>query len=139
MIDSTATILACNGMGCYPDSCAPGECVLTDADAEAARRRSINLAANEWLRNEPQVRPYRSDGDTWTAMCLRMQCDGPCEQGRKPCPCPAACQITADDPTRVSGWFIGAVYLISAVTALAAIALAVELWPGVWRALRALF
>lgn len=26
-----------------------------------------------------------------------MSCTGPCEQGRKPCPCPAACEQESDD------------------------------------------
>lgn len=26
-----------------------------------------------------------------------INCNGPCEQGRKLCPCPMACQVTDDD------------------------------------------
>ena len=27
-------------------------------------------------------------------------CDGPCDQGRKPCPCPPACVIDVEDPPK---------------------------------------
>ena len=54
-------------------------------------------------------------------------CNGPCDQGRLPCPCPAACQFE-DEPPKPSSYrvvFIDAMIAAVIIAAIAAIVLGV--------------
>lgn len=42
-----------------------------------------------------------------------MNCSGPCEQGRKLCPCPMACQMADDDA--VIKWIVRITLIYSAI------------------------
>lgn len=51
-------------------------------------------------------------------------CNGPCEQGRRPCPCPAACGLEEPpehDPLRV-------VFIDAVIAAIVIVAIAVIVW-----------
>ena len=54
-------------------------------------------------------------------------CTGPCDQGRLPCPCPAACQFE-DEPPEPSSYrvvFVDAMIAAVIIAAIAAIVLGV--------------
>ena len=54
-------------------------------------------------------------------------CTGPCDQGRLPCPCPAACQFE-DEPPEPSSYrvvFVDAMIAVVIIAAIAAIVLGV--------------
>ena len=53
-----------------------------------------------------------------------LRCHGPCDQGRKPCPCPAACEAREDEE-QVDLVFLWAVVAILTVTI---IAIGVAIW-----------
>ena len=55
---------------------------------------------------------------------MRPGCTGPCQQGRLPCPCPAACEAQEDDE-QVDLVFLWAVVAIPTVTI---IAIGVAIW-----------
>lgn len=58
-------------------------------------------------------------------------CHGPCDQGRRRCPCPQACAHMADDDLRAARGIVGCVMWALAVWAIAAsvVAIAVSLIP----------
>lgn len=49
-------------------------------------------------------------------------CHGPCDGGRKPCPCPDACSLHDDDQF---GFVRGAINLVAITAAVAAVAMLV--------------
>lgn len=72
--------------------------------------RRSHLPRQESLRTEPMVYPEELRKH-WPS------CTGPCQQGRRNCPCPADCEIGADEPRNV--------YPLSAYWA--------AFWSGFWR------
>lgn len=49
-------------------------------------------------------------------------CTGPCEQGKKPCPCPMSCEMAMDESTfRLLGQAFLAVVLAAAIVVLLAV------------------
>jgi hypothetical protein len=58
---------------------------------------------------EPHLDERQRERSTFAA------CSGPCEQGRKPCPSPEACQVSGDDlGASVWFWAVLAIGMVSA-------------------------
>lgn len=57
-------------------------------------------------------------------------CNGPCDQGRKPCPCPAACGLDEPPPPDMLKVVLGD--LIIAVALVAVVAVVVLVLVGRW-------
>lgn len=49
---------------------------------------------------------YYNDGTEPDVLPHYARCHGPCDQGRKPCPCPVACEMEAPDELSILGIFV---------------------------------
>ncbi len=89
---------------------------VTDSDYSLAR-----LAAADW-RAQNAYSP--TDG-----AARYSACSGPCEQGRKPCPCPESCQEPEREALRAGDLLRVVIFVLASWAAVAAIILAVGWLP----------